>query len=167
MGPDILALHAGTLTVRYNVRTFTIVNTATILTNDGTVSTEWLAANLGAPWLRVVDVRTGPLVRGRVPGSTVLDVGARVLHPDGSVVSAPELAMAMSEIGVGDVHTVVLVDGDAPTDARSAAKALRRYGHLDTFVLAGGFPRWSRERRPVVREVTRHPFASFTARAAS
>lgn len=141
------------------------MNTATLISPDGTVSTEWLAANLGAEWLRVVDVRVGPFVRGRIPGSTLLDVGQRLLHPDGSLVSALELAMAMSEIGVGDAHTVVLVDGDAPLDARIAAKALRRYGHLDTHVLAGGFPRWMREHRPVVREVAKHPFASFTAKA--
>ncbi len=142
------------------------MNTATILSSDGTVSPEWLAAHLDAPWLRVVDVRVGPFVRGRIPGSTLLDVGQRLLTRDGAIVSAAELAMAMSEIGVGDDHTVVLVDGDAPLDATIAAKALRRYGHLDTHVLAGGFPRWAREHRPVVREVAKHPPASFTAKAA-
>jgi thiosulfate/3-mercaptopyruvate sulfurtransferase len=155
------------LTVHYNGHTFNIMNAATLLSPDGTVSTEWLAARLEAPWLRVVDVRVGPFVRGRIPGSTLLDVGKRLVHPDGSLVSAPELAMAMSEIGVGDAHTVVLVDGDAPLDATIAAKALRRYGHQGTHVLAGGFPRWARERRPVVTELARHPFASFTARTPS
>lgn len=141
------------------------MNAATILSSDGTVSTEWLAAHLNAPWLRVVDVRVGPFVRGRIPGSSLLDVGQRLLHPDGSLVSAPEIAMAMSQIGVGDAHTVVLVDGDAPLDATIAAKALRRHGHQDTHVLAGGFPRWAREHRPIVTELAKHPSASFTAKA--
>lgn len=143
------------------------MNAATLSTPDETVSTDWLAARLDAPWLRIVDVRVGPFVRGRIPGSTLLDVGRRLLHPDGSLVSAPELAMAMSEIGVGDDHTVVLVDGDAPLDAKIAAKALRRYGHAGTHVLAGGYPRWARERRPVVTDLAKHPFASFTARTPS
>ena len=104
---------------------------------------------------------------GHIPGSVSLDVGGRLFDEKGAFVSAPELAMAMSEIGVGDEHTVVLVDDGRPSAALVAAWALRRHGHVETLVLGGGFPRWTAEGRPVTRDVVRYPYASFTARIPS
>lgn len=103
--------------------------------------------------------------RAHIPGSVQLDVAGRLFDQNGSVVCAPELAMLMSQLGVGDEHTVVLVDEDPPTAALAAAWVLRRYGHEKTLLLAGGFSRWLAEGRPVTTELVRHPFASFTARA--
>ncbi len=174
-------------------------------------STRWLAENLGAAWLRVVDVRAeapvrdersgtrlrtdddpprfvelGPragwlragrwpktsspsatFLRGHIPGSTALDVGGRLFDAAGALVCGAELAMAMSEAGVGDEHTVVLVDDGRPAAALVATWALRRYGHAETFILSGGFPRWVAEGRPVTEVVTKVPFGSFTARTSS
>jgi 3-mercaptopyruvate sulfurtransferase SseA len=102
---------------------------------------------------------------GHVPGSTSFDVAHRIFDASGSLVSAPEIAMAMSEAGVGDEHTLVLVDDRRSSAARVLAWALHRYGHANTFILEGGFSRWLAEDRPVTRTTLRHPFASFTARA--
>jgi thiosulfate/3-mercaptopyruvate sulfurtransferase len=180
-----------------SVRTSVQVNLATPV---------WLEPRLGAPWLRVVDVRTDPFepgsgtrlrgddpprfveiapgagwmragrhimrrskpprcyLAGHVPGAANLDVAGRLFDEGGTLACAPELAMTMSELGVGDEHTVVLVD-DAPMRASMvAAWALTHYGHADVLVLAGGFPRWVAERRPVSRDAVRHVCASFTAR---
>ncbi len=103
--------------------------------------------------------------RAHIPGSVQLDVAGRLFDANGSVICAPELAMLMSQLGVGDEHTVVLVDDEPPQAALAAAWVLRRYGHDKTLLLAGGFSRWLAENRPVTAEVVRHPFASFTARA--
>ncbi|MDB4884384.1 MAG: Thiosulfate sulfurtransferase, rhodanese [Gemmatimonadetes bacterium] len=149
--------------------------------------TGWLEEHLGAPWLRVVDVRgemrpsdkSEPRLRvarrslgraaasfllGHVPGSTSLDVARRLYNDDGSVVTAPELAIAMSELGIGNEHSVVLVDDAQPEAALAAVWALQRYGHSAVQILAGGFPRWRAEGRPISFEITRPSFASFTAR---
>ena len=106
-------------------------------------------------------------LNGHIPGSTSLDVGRRLFDESGAFVSPLELAMVMSEIGVGDEHTVVLVDEGRPAAALVAAWALRRHGHADTLILNGGFPRWVAEGRPVTRDIVKHPFASFTARIPS
>ena len=189
------------------------MNTATASEGrvDGFASSRWLAENLGAKWLRILDVRgpapvrddrsgtrlregddpprfvelgpragwlragswpKGPqtptaFLRSHIPGSTSLDVGGRLFDDTGTIVWAPEVAMAMSEAGVGDEHTIVLVDDARPSAALVAAWILRRYGHADTHVLAGGFPRWLAEGRPVTQAVVKHPFASFTARTPS
>jgi thiosulfate/3-mercaptopyruvate sulfurtransferase len=122
-------------------------------------------------------VRAGPrpaetplplsFLRGHVRGASSLDVG-RTLFDDGDPgrpVSAPELAMAMSELGVDDDHTVLLVDEGAGGAAAVAAWVLRRYGHEATLVLDGGLARWVAEGRPLTQNIERFPFASFTARA--
>lgn len=106
-------------------------------------------------------------LQAHVPGSTSFDVGRRLFDDSGSLVSAPEMAMAMSEAGVGDEHTVVLVDEACPSAALVAAWTLRRYGHESTLILAGGFPRWLAEGKPTTRDLVKHPFASFTARISS
>ena len=114
--------------------------------------------------------RSGPssaYVRGHLPGAIALDVRAQLFDDHGDVVSAPELALAMSGLGVSDDHTVVLVDDGRPDAALAAAWALARYGHKDVHVLEGGFTRWIAEGRAVSREIARLPPASFTARVSS
>jgi thiosulfate/3-mercaptopyruvate sulfurtransferase len=114
--------------------------------------------------------RRGPssaYLSGHVPGAIALDVRAVLFDDAGDVVSAPELAMAMSGLGVGDGHTVVLVDDGRPESALAAAWALARYGHRDVHVLEGGFARWVGERRKVSREIVRFAPASFTAKVPS
>ena len=185
------------------------VATAFTTSSKGIASPRWLAQNLGAEWLRILDVRSGtpvrddrsgarlrgdddsprfvehgPLggwlragrwptsrdpeaafLRGHIPGSTSLDVGRRLFDDNGTLVWAPEFAMVMSELGVGDQHTVVVVDEGSPAAALVAAWALRRYGHADTLVLSGGIHRWTAEGRPLTQAIVKHPYASFTARA--
>jgi thiosulfate/3-mercaptopyruvate sulfurtransferase len=106
-------------------------------------------------------------VRGHVPGAVHLDVAWRLFDGDGALVCAPELAMAMSEIGVGDDHMVVMVDDGTAPVALVARWALARYGHEAVHVLEGGLKRWTAEGRPVAHDVVRLPPASFTARVRS
>ena len=75
--------------------------------------------------------------------------------------------MVMSGLGVGDDHTVVIVDDGCPESANAAARALARYGHRDVHVLEGGFARWVGEGRTTTRAIVRHRAASFTARVPS
>lgn len=158
-----------------------------VLAGIGHVDPTWLARRLGAPTLRVLDVRTdsrasdesgtrlrrpsrrGPpsvYLDGHVPGAVTLDVRASLFDARGDVISAPELAMVMSGLGVGDQHTIVLVDEGSRDGALAlaAAWALGRYGHSDVHVLEGGFARWVGEGRAVSPELTRHAPASYTAK---
>ncbi len=73
----------------------------------------------------------------------------------------------MAQLGVGDEHTIVVVDDATPQTSLVLALLLRRAGHDKTFLLAGGFPRWSAEGRFVSRTLAVHPPASFTARMTS
>lgn len=132
------------------------------------VTRSWLEARLDDRRVRVLDVRTANAFEaGHVPGATSLDVRAMLFDAAGKVVTAPELAMIMSTLGVGDEHKVIVVDDGLADAALAAAWALEKYGHRDVHLLEGGFARWSAEGRPVSRLVIRHPPASFTAKVSA
>lgn len=105
-------------------------------------------------------------LRGHVPGALHLDVGGSLFDRDGGIAGAPELAMVMSLLGIGDAHTIVLVDDAYGHVADVAAWVLDHYGHAAS-VLEGGFSRWLTEGRPVSRDRARQSPASFTASVAT
>lgn len=102
--------------------------------------------------------------RGHIPGALALDVRAELFDDSGQLVSAPELALAMSGLGIGDGDTIVFVDEGRAEAALVGAWALARYGHTDVHVLEGGFMRWTAEGRQVSTAIVRRLPASFTAR---
>jgi thiosulfate/3-mercaptopyruvate sulfurtransferase len=150
-------------------------------------STEWLADHLGAPDVRVVDMRgqvatseTEPGVqkatyRGRpedyaeahIPGAVYLDWTRDLIDPDDPVpaqaAGAERLAATLGARGIGDEHTVVAYD-DAPTSqfATRLWWLLRLYGHERVLVLDGGLPKWHREGRPLTAAVPQFPPTTFT-----
>ncbi|MBS2016180.1 MAG: hypothetical protein JST00_25080 [Deltaproteobacteria bacterium] len=143
------------------------MNTARRLRSEAlrpsTVLPLWLEPRLATRDLSILDVR--PSYRaGHVPGAVALDVRRQLLDGAGNVVSPAEVALVMSQLGVDDRDTIVLVDEGPPEDALLAASVLARYGHADVYLLEGGHTRWKAEGREVTREIPRRPAGSFTAR---
>ncbi|MDP9368132.1 MAG: sulfurtransferase [Chloroflexota bacterium] len=155
---------------------------------DALVSTEWLAAYLDDPRLRIVDirgyVRTRDLGHGRqeatyaaardeydaghLPGAVYVDWTADITDPDHPVKAqlAPpgRFAAAMTERGIGDDTDIVAVDHTGGHFATRLWWALRAYGHDRVAVLDGGFAKWAAEGRPLTTEVPSPPTARFTPR---
>lgn len=146
------------------------------------VSTEWLAAHLLEPDLRVVDIRGKVLPPGstpryvpkrteyelaHVPGAVFVDWTRDIVDPDDPVpaqVAQPAaFASAMATIGVGDATTVVAYDDHDHAFAGRLAWALRYHGHDAVRVLDGGWTRWVAEGRPTTADVPRPERVSFTA----
>lgn len=152
------------------------------------VTTDWLEEHLGEPGVRVIDIRGSVTsedlgggrqratyagaperyAEGHIPGSVFVDWTRDIVDAEADVksqIAPPErFAAAMERIGVGDDSAVVVVDDTGGHLATRLWWALRYYGHDDVAVLDGGFSRWVREGRPVVREVTEAPAATFTPR---
>lgn len=103
-------------------------------------------------------------LEGHVPSAISMDVRAQLFDDGGGPIGAPELAMVMSGLGVGDEHDVVLVDDGPLGAALAAAWMLHRHGHTRVYVLGGGHARWLAEGRPLSVGVVKHAPASFTAR---
>lgn len=142
------------------------------------VNTEWLAAQLGNPALRVADIRwslveTGKGRRdyeaGHIPGAVFLDLDTDLAAPRGEgpgrhpLPRAEAFAAAMSRAGVGPgTHVIAYDTGDGSTAAR-LWWLLRHFGHERVSLLDGGIARWSAEGRPLEHGAREFEPGDFTA----
>ncbi|MER2508201.1 3-mercaptopyruvate sulfurtransferase [Amaricoccus sp.] len=126
------------------------------------VSTEWLAAHLGAPDVRVLDASWYLPSAGRdaeaefrvahIPGARFFDI--EDISDDQSELPhmAPPVEKFISRVramGVGDGHRVVVYDGAGLFSAARVWWLFRLFGKEDVAVLDGGLPKWIAEGRPV------------------
>jgi len=140
------------------------------------VSTSWLAEELGAGDLVVLDASAHLPIAGRdaaaeyaeahIPGARYLDL-KNLIDPDGEVMSAlptrAQFDARMAKLGVKAGDRVVFYDN---SDMRTSARAwfiARLYGLPDMAILDGGLQKWVAEGRPVESgtvEVTPSDFSS-------
>ncbi|HEU5286615.1 MAG TPA: sulfurtransferase [Sphingomicrobium sp.] len=129
---------------------------------DDLVSTRWLADNLGAPDLVVLDASLFMPASGRdaraeflaahIPGARFLDIDEQSdkANPAPHMLPpAEEFGSAMEALGVGRGDRIVVYDN---SPLRSAARGwfmLRHFGTERVAVLDGGFEKWLAEGRPV------------------
>jgi len=144
---------------------------------DALVSTEWLAAHLAAPDLRIVDgTFTLPGVKptGRelydarhIPGAVFFDIDeiADEHNPLPHMLPSPEkFAVRMRKLGLGDGHKIVVYDSAGLSSAGRPWWMLRVFGHRDVAILDGGLPKWQAEGRPVADDIPALRERHFTAR---
>ncbi|WP_243439230.1 rhodanese-like domain-containing protein [Fundidesulfovibrio soli] len=128
------------------------------------VEPAWLAANLGKPGLKVIDLRPQPQYNGgHIPGSFALNVESlrgNLAGLPSMLLPAPMLAQHFAQMGIGARDLVVIVTGEAPIDATLVAVALERLGHKRYAILQGGMKAWSAANLP---KDTQLPTATATA----
>jgi thiosulfate/3-mercaptopyruvate sulfurtransferase len=143
---------------------------------DPLVSTEWLAKELGASDLRVVDASKhlaesgrNPLAEyeaGHIPGAVFMDLEHLVdtnAAIDNTLPPAEKFASRMQSLGLGDGSRIVLYDDSPLKTSARAWFMLTMFGAHDVAILDGGIAKWKAEGRPVKqgRETLRH--RHFTA----
>ena len=144
---------------------------------DALVSTEWLAAHLDAPDLRIVDgtfTLPGVTPTGRelylerhIPGAVFFDIDdiADEHNPLPHMLPSPEKFSAqMRKLGLGDGHKIVVYDSAGLSSAGRPWWMLRVFGHPDVAILDGGLPKWQAEGRPLTDDVPALRERHFTAR---
>ena len=145
---------------------------------EALVSTEWLAAHMDAPDVRVVDATLFLPGSDRdadeefeirhIPGAVRFDVDkiADTANPLPHMIPSPEKFSSMvRKLGLGDGSRIVLYDVfGGYCAAMRAWWMFRLFGHTDVAVLDGGLPRWGREKRPMEDGETRPRERHFTAR---
>ncbi|PVE55879.1 3-mercaptopyruvate sulfurtransferase [Arthrobacter sp. TPD3018] len=141
---------------------------------DALVTTEWLAAEMGASDLRIVDAT----YFANFPGETPRDAAAEyeAAHIPGAVFmnlgelrdtdsdlpmmlpSAEKFASRMQSLGLGDGSRVVLYDNSPHHTAARAWWMLRTFGAHDVAILDGGLAKWQAEGRETAsgKEALRH-----------
>ena len=129
---------------------------------EALVSTEWLAAHLDDPGVRIVDSSfklpgITPTVRedydrGHIPGAVFFDIDD-IAEPGTSlphmIPSAELFARKMEALGIGDGDRIVAYDSAGLSSAGRAWWMLRLFGHDDVAILDGGLPKWKDEGRPL------------------
>ncbi len=143
---------------------------------DSLVTTEWLANEMGASDLRIVDAswhmpasgRSGldEYLAGHIPGAVFMDLADLVdtASPVDNTLPPPEkFASRMQSLGLGDGSRIVIYDDSAVKTSARAWFMLKLFGAHDVAILDGGIAKWKAEGRPLAegRETLRH--RHFTA----
>ncbi len=126
------------------------------------VSTEWLAAHLKDPDLRILDASwylptaerdpKAEFDEKHIPGARFFDIDdisdARSDLPH-MVPSIEKFMSRLRAMGVGDGHQVVVYDGSGLFSAARVWWLFKLMGQNNIAVLDGGLPKWVAEGRPV------------------
>jgi len=143
---------------------------------EALVGTEWLAAHLSDPHVRVVDgsfklpgitpTAREDYDRVHIPGAVFFDIDD-ICEPRASlphmIPSADLFAQKIGALGIGDDDRVVVYDSAGLSSAGRAWWMLRLFGHHDVAVLDGGLPKWRAEGRPLDAAAPSPPQRRFTA----
>lgn len=144
--------------------------------NSRFVSTEWLAAHLGAPNLVIVDAswhmpasgRSGhdEFLKAHIPGAVFFDIDAisDTSSPLPHMLPSEMLfSAAMESLGIGRLMKIVVYDSLGLFSAPRVWWTLRAFGAIDVQILDGGLPKWLAEGRPVETGKARHFPSHFEA----
>ena len=131
------------------------------MTRENFVTTDWLAAHLGAPELGVVDASWHLQPTGRVgaeefrldhiPGAVFFDIDVIADKSTGLPHMLPDalkFADEMMALGLGDGMRFVVYDSLGLFAAARVWWTLRAFGAEEVAILDGGLPQWLREGRP-------------------
>jgi len=146
-------------------------------TDDPLVSTEWLAAHLGDPRIKIIDASY------KMPGVTPLpEDDYRAAHIPGAVffnvntIAAPDdprphmfpdaerFAREVSALGISSDDTVVAYDAGGWVAGPRAWWMFLSFGHPNVKVLDGGMLKWRAEGRPVESGEAKPKPGSFKAK---
>ena len=144
------------------------------------VSSQWLADNLQAPDLRVVDASyylPGEGLDAReeyalqhIPGAVFFDIDdiADSDSPLPHMLPPPhKFSSRVRKLGLGDGLRFVIYDQRGLFSAPRVWWTFRYFGHEDVAVLDGGLPKWLNEDRPVEQRPAEPGERHFSARANS
>lgn len=114
---------------------------------DYFVSTDWVESNRAD--VVVIDVRKAPLYYlGHIDGALNVDRSEFLSKRNGVkslVPTAQEFTALMSRLGITSETTVVAYATDTDPYAARFIWSLRFHGHQNSFVLDGGYQKWSKE----------------------
>lgn len=138
---------------------------------DSLVSTQWLASELGASDLRIVDASAflpehsrDPVLEYEachIPGAVFMNLAelADPARPGLNMLpTAERFASKMQSLGLGDGSRIVLYDDSPVKTATRAWFMLTMFGAANVALLDGGIAKWKAEGRPCAqgKEVLRH-----------
>lgn len=131
---------------------------------EALVTTEWVAAHLNDPAIRIVESNEDILLygTGHIPGSVHIDWRADLQDQTMRDYISPEAFADLCERnGIAPDTTVVFYGDKSNWWACYALWAFRLFGHESVKVMDGGRDKWVAEGRPLTREVVEYPRATY------
>jgi thiosulfate/3-mercaptopyruvate sulfurtransferase len=146
-------------------------------TDDPLVSTDWLAAHIGDPKVKVIDASfklpgvlplpVDDYLAAHIPGAVFFDVDAISDHDNPRphmYPDATQFARDIEALGISSGDTVVAYDSGGWVAAPRAWWMFLSFGYPNVKVLDGGLKKWTHEGRPIQSgKVTPKP-GKFTAK---
>jgi thiosulfate/3-mercaptopyruvate sulfurtransferase len=143
---------------------------------DKLVSTDWLAAELGASDLKVIDASFFLPADGRnaraeyeaehIPGAVFMDID-EIVDPSNPVPhmfpTEHKFASRMQTLGLGDGSRFVVYDNSPYHSSARAWFMLKSFGAHYVAILDGGLQKWKAEGRPLESGKPQVRHAHFTA----
>ena len=133
---------------------------------DVLVSTDWLAAHLNDPNIRIVESNEDPLLypSGHIPGAVQIDW----THDLNDAVrrdylDAAAFEVLMSRNGIRNDTTVVFYGDKNNWWATYAFWVFKLFGHENAKIVDGGRTKWELEKRELTREVPSYPATNYKA----
>ncbi len=130
------------------------------------VSTEWVAAHLEDPAVRIVESDEDILLYeiGHIPGAVTLDWHIDLQDPVArDFIDKAGFEGLMSRAGIANDTTVVFYGDKNNWYACYAFWLFKYYGHADCRVMDGGRAKWETEGRPYTRAASSPPPTTYTA----
>ncbi|HLF90765.1 MAG TPA: sulfurtransferase, partial [Anaerolineales bacterium] len=134
------------------------------------VETEWVAAHLNDPSVRMVESDEDYLLydTGHIPSAVKIDWFTTLQHPvRRDFLSKTEFERVCSENGISNDTTVVFYGDKSNWFACYALWVFQYYGHEKVKIMDGGRARWEAEGRPLTKDVPQYPAATYTAKEAN
>ncbi len=133
---------------------------------EALVSTEWVAAHLGEPGIRLVESNEDPLVypSGHLPGAVEIDWTRDLNDPlRRDYLQRGGFEALCSRLGIAPDTTVVFYGDKNNWWACYAYWVFHLFGHKNAKILDGGRLKWQQEGRPLLREVASYPATEYRA----
>ena len=130
------------------------------------VDTEWVAQNLDAPGVRLVevDVDTAAYDQGHAPGAVGWNWKSQLQESVvRDVVEKSEFEKLLGGSGIGNDTRVILYGDNNNWFAAWAYWQLKYYGHENVQLMNGGRAKWLAEDRPTTTDVPANAAQSYTA----
>ena len=129
------------------------------------VDTNWLAAHLRDPDIRIVDMRNQGYDAGHIPGAVYL-ANASIRDtkniPD-FVPSKADFEKLMSQLGISNKTRVIAYDERGGIYAARLWWILNYYGHSNVALLNGGWLKWDAEKKMTTAEKPQVKSTTFMA----
>ncbi len=132
------------------------------------VTTEWVAAHLNDPKVRIVESNEDPLVypSGHIPGAVEIDWQRDLNDPvRRDYLQKDQFEKLMRRSGITRDTTVVLYGDKNNWWACYAFWIMQLFGHTNARIMDGGRLKWVKENRPTTKDVPKYPESKYDAPA--